>query len=54
MTMNLARSSRSAAALVGAPGLARAQAFPERPLHFVVPYARAARPTPPRVSSPNG
>ena len=29
----------SAVALVAAPGLARAQAFPERPLRFVVPYA---------------
>ncbi len=29
----------SVVALVAAPRLVRAQAFPERPVHFVVPYA---------------
>jgi tripartite-type tricarboxylate transporter receptor subunit TctC len=33
------RSLLAAAPLVVQPGLARAQAFPERPLHFIVPYA---------------
>ena len=33
------RSLLAAAPLAVLPGLARAQAFPERPLHFVVPYA---------------
>jgi len=33
------RSLLAAAPLAVLPGLARAQTFPERPLHFVVPYA---------------
>jgi tripartite-type tricarboxylate transporter receptor subunit TctC len=34
------RSLLAAAPLAVLPGLARAQTFPERPLHFVVPYAQ--------------